>query len=259
MKKLSQLLFVLIGLLFFNSCGIYKSNIILKTEKQTLNWKQTYQKVIVEYPISIGDKIQFSVFTNSGENIIEPSGRLVKVETNASSTSTESVNGISYEVLENGTCHFPLIGRINVVGLKISQIDSLLAKKYETYYNEVYIISKVINRKVIVINGIEGQLIPFRPNMNLFEVIALGGGLKDNVKAYNIRIVRGDLNKPEIKVINLKTIQSMSESIVNIMPDDIIYIEPVRKPVSESVRDNMVFLNISQLVITFIVLFNNIK
>jgi polysaccharide export outer membrane protein len=95
--------------------------------------------------------------------------------------------------------------------------------------------------------------------MNLFEVIALGGGLSDNVKAYNIRIVRGDLNNPEIKVINLKTIKSMSESIVNIMPDDIVYIEPVRKPVSESVRDNMVFLNISQLVITFIVFFNNVR
>jgi polysaccharide export outer membrane protein len=257
MKKLGQILFLIVGLMFLNSCKMYTSNIILKTEKETLNWKQTYQKVIVEYPISIGDKIQFSVFTNSGENIIEPSGKMIKVETSSTSTSTESTGGISYEVLENGTCHFPLIGRINVVGLKVSQIDSMLAQKYETYYNEVYIVSKVINRKVIVINGIAGQLIPFRPNMSLFEVIALGGGLNDNVKAFNIRIVRGDLNNPEIKVINLKTIQTMRESIVNIMPDDIVYIEPVRKPVSESVRDNMVFLNISQLVFTFYILFNN--
>jgi polysaccharide export outer membrane protein len=257
MKKIGQILFLIVGLVFLNSCKMYTSNIILKTEKETLNWKQTYQKVIVEYPISIGDKIQFSVFTNSGENIIEPSGKMVKVETSSTSSSTESTGGISYEVLENGTCHFPLIGRINVVGLKVSQIDSMLAQKYETYYNEVYIVSKVINRKVIVINGIAGQLIPFRPNMSLFEVIALGGGLSDNVKAFNIRIVRGDLNNPEIKVINLKTIQSMRESIVNIMPDDIVYIEPVRKPVTESFRDNMVFLNISQLVFTFYILFNN--
>jgi polysaccharide export outer membrane protein len=215
--------------------------------------------VIVEYPISIGDKIQFSVFTNSGENIIEPSGKLVKVETSttSNSSSTESTGGISYEVLENGTCHFPLIGRINVVGLKISQIDSMLAQKYETYYNEVYIISKVINRKVVVINGIAGQLIPFRPNMNLFEVIALGGGLTNTAKAYNIRIVRGDLNNPEITVVNLATVKSMKETIVNIMPYDIIYIEPVRKPVTESISDNMVFLNISQLLFTFYILFNN--
>jgi polysaccharide export outer membrane protein len=259
MKKLGKILFLVVGLLFLNSCKMYTSNIILKTEKETLNWKQTYQKVIVEYPISIGDKIQFSVFSNSGENIIEPSGKMVKVETSSSSTSssTESTGGISYEVLENGTCHFPLIGRINVVGLKISQIDSMLAQKYETYYNEVYIVSKVINRKVIVINGISGHLIPFRPNMSLFEVIALGGGLRDNVKACNIRIVRGDLNNPEIKVINLETIHTMSESIVNIMPDDIVYIEPVRKPVSESFRDNMVFLNITQLVFTFYIILNN--
>lgn len=259
MKKLSQVLFLIIGILFLNSCKIYKSNIILTTEKENLNWKQTYQKAIVEYPIAIGDKIQFSVYTNSGENIIEPSGKLVKVEASSSSSSSESAPGISYEVLENGTCHFPLIGRINIVGLKVSQIDSLLAQKYETYYNEVYIISRVVNRKVIVINGTDGKLIPFKPNMNLFEVVAMAGGLRDNVKAYNIRIVRGDLNNPEVKVINLKTIQSMSETIVNIMPDDIVYIEPVRKPVSESVRDNMIFLNISQLVITFIVLFNNLR
>ena len=259
MKKIGQILFLVVGLLFLNSCKMYTSNIILKTEKETLNWKQTYQKVIVEYPISIGDKIQFSVFTNSGENIIEPSGKLVKVETSSTSTSssTESTGGISYEVLENGTCHFPLIGRINVLGLKISQIDSMLAQKYETYYNDVYIISKVINRKVVVINGIAGQLIPFRPNMNLFEVIALGGGLSNTAKAYNIRIVRGDLNKPEITVVNLATVKSMKETIVNIMPYDIIYIEPVRKPVTESISDNIVFLNITQLIFTFYIIFNN--
>jgi polysaccharide export outer membrane protein len=133
----------------------------------------------------------------------------------------------------------------------------MLAQKYETYYNEVYIISKVINRKVVVINGIAGQLIPFRPNMNLFEVIALGGGLTNTAKAYNIRIVRGDLNNPEITVVNLATVKSMKETIVNIMPYDIIYIEPVRKPVTESISDNMVFLNISQLLFTFYILFNN--
>jgi polysaccharide export outer membrane protein len=259
MKKIGQILFLIVGLMFLNSCKMYTSNIILKTEKETLNWKQTYQKVIVEYPISIGDKIQFSVFTNSGENIIEPSGKMVKVETssNSTSSSTESTGGISYEVLENGTCHFPLIGRINVVGLKVSQIDSMLAQKYETYYNEVYIVSKVINRKVIVINGVAGQLIPFRPNMSLFEVIALGGGLSNTAKAYNIRIVRGDLNNPEIKVVNLSSVKSMKETIVNIMPYDIIYVEPVRKTVTESVSDNIIFLNISQLVFTFYIIFNN--
>jgi polysaccharide export outer membrane protein len=110
---------------------------------------------------------------------------------------------------------------------------------------------------VIVINGVAGQLIPFRPNMSLFEVIALGGGLSNTAKAYNIRIVRGDLNNPEIKVVNLSSVKSMKETIVNIMPYDIIYVEPVRKTVTESVSDNMIFLNISQLVFTFYIIFNN--
>jgi hypothetical protein len=49
----------------------------------------------------------------------------------------------------------------------------------------------------------------------------------------------------------------MKETIVNIMPYDIIYVEPVRKTVTESVSDNIIFLNISQLVFTFYIIFNN--
>ena len=150
---------------------------------------------------------------------------------------------------------FPVIGKLQITGLKTSQLDSVLSSKYESYYNGVYVISKVVNKKIIILGGGKGgQILPFTSNMSLLEVIALYGGLDDKSRGYNIRVIRGDLKNPEITVVNLKTITDMKSSIVTLKPDDIVYIEPVRRPTSESLRDNMYILNIFQVMLTTAVL-----
>ncbi len=250
-------IWLMLTVMFLSSCKIYKSNIILRTDDKDINWKDAYQNAVIEHPIAIGDRIEFSLFSNLGESIIDPSGNLVKVTTIESKSDVNNMNG--YEVLESGECHFPVIGKISVLGLKTSQLDSILSSKYEKLYNDVYVISKVTNRKVIVLSSKGSKIIPFRPNMNILSVIAEIGGIDNESKGYNIRIVRGDLSNPEVKVVNLTTIESMKSTVVNIKPDDIIYIEPVRKPVNEGIRDNLFILNLGQVVLTFIVLINSIK
>lgn len=257
-----HILYLFVLLLFAGSCKTYTGNIILKTEKEDENWKAAYSKVIIEYPIKVGDKLQFTLFTNEGESIIDPTGNLVKASTqNSNGGSNEPIeqNPI-YEVLESGECLFPVIGKLQVVGLKTSQLDSILSIKFEAFYNGVYVLSKVVNKKVTVLGGSKGgAIVPFSSNMNLLEVLAIYGGLSNDNKGYNIRIIRGDLKDPQVKVVNLRTIADMKASIVTLMPDDIIYIEPIRKPAAEGIRDNIYILNIVQVLVTLTVLFSTIK
>lgn len=257
-----HILYLLVLLLFAGSCKTYTGNIILKTEKEDENWKAAYSKLIIEYPIKVGDKLQFTIFTNEGESIIDPTGNLIRASTqnsNGGSNDPTAQNPI-YEVLESGECMFPVIGKLQVVGLKTSQLDSILSVKFESFYNGVYVLSKVVNKKVTVLGGSKGgSIIPFSSNMNLLEVLALYGGLSNDNKGYNIRIIRGDLKDPQVKVVNLRTIADMKASIVTLMPDDIIYIEPVRKPAAEGIRDNIYILNIVQVLVTLTVLFSTIK
>ena len=89
------------------------------------------------------------------------------------------------------------------------------------------------------------------------EAIAAYGGLDEKSKGYNIRIIRGDLKNPEVTVVNLRTINDMKNSIVNLQPDDIIYIEPIRRPGSEVVRDNIYIFNFLQIITTLSLLINN--
>ena len=255
--KNSKYLFIglVVGLLL-QGCKSYTSNIILKAEPSEINWKSAYEKAVIENPIKVGDKIQYSLFTNQGESIIDPSGTLM------SSKSFGDGNELSasiptYEVLESGMCLFPLLGKIAVIGLKTSQLDSLLSTKYETYYNGVYVISKVVNKKIIVLGGKGGQILPFNSNMNLLEALAAYGGLDEKSLGYNIRIIRGDLKNPEVTLVNLRTISDMKNSIVNLRPDDVIYIEPIRRPGAEAVRDNMYIFNFLQIITTFSLLISN--
>jgi polysaccharide export outer membrane protein len=95
--------------------------------------------------------------------------------------------------------------------------------------------------------------------MTLLEAIALYGGLDDQSKGYNIRVVRGDLKQPEVKVVNLKTIADMKQSIVNLRPDDVVYIEPIRRPGTEAFRDNLYIFNIIQVITTLSVLIYTLK
>jgi polysaccharide export outer membrane protein len=249
-------IFYLIALVIgVSGCKSYTSNVILKAEQTDVNWQSAYTKVTIEYPIKVGDKIQFSLFTNAGESIIDPAGNLVTVNTTFDAENQATQQKPTFEVLENGVCFFPVIGKIQVVGLKSSQLDSLLSSQFESYYNGVYVISKVVNKKIIILGGGSGgKILPFTSNMSLLEAIAVYGGLSDQSRGYNIRVIRGDLKNPEITIVNLRTISDMKSSIITLKPDDIIYIEPVRRPAAESLRDNIYILNILQVVVTTAVL-----
>lgn len=253
------LFIVLIGL---SACKSYTANVILKTEAGDENWKDAYTQLMIDHPIRIGDRIQFAIFTNQGESVIDPTGVLETTSSQSSTnqgTSGQSAGAPAYDVLESGECIFPLIGKLKVAGLKITQLDSVLSIKYNVYYNDVYTISKVVNKRIIVLGGKGGQVIPFTPNMSLLEALALCDGLNNTSKGYNIRIIRGDLTNPQVKVVNLRTVKDMKQSIVSLMPNDIIYIEPVRRAASEGFKENIYLFTVMQAITTMVLLFNNLK
>ena len=86
--------------------------------------------------------------------------------------------------------------------------------------------------------------------MSIIEVIALSGGIDKMAKAHNIRLIRGDLTSPQVEVIDLSSISGMKKASLYVQPNDIIYIEPVRKVVIEGVRDLSPLLSLFTTILT---------
>lgn len=209
--------------------------------------KQLVELAERNYVIQKNDYLQLEVYTNKGERIIDPDLELTK-ELNNQNLATRPQP--TYLVDIKGVAKFPMIGEIKVEGLTIRLAEELLQQSYEAYYKDSFVILKYVNKRVIVLGAPGGQVIPLaNENIHLVEVLALAKGVDNFAKAQNIRVLRGD----QVHVADLSTIDGYIKGNILIEHGDIVYIEPVRRPVSEAFRDYLPVLTALTSLTTLIV------
>lgn len=211
---------------------------MFKTEDS--EFRTAVNKAEASYVIKKGDVLDLRVFTNKGELILDPNysvtGTLPLVN---SATVTNPRNDVHFIVNEDGLVLLPMVGTVKLGGLTQSGADEFLSKEYSKFYKDAFSICRVLNRRVTVLGGQKGGEVIHLPyeNMSVIEVIGLAGGVSLNSKVKNIRLIRGDLKNPEVQVIDLSTIEGMKAANLTVEPNDIIYIEPVRRGFRESLAD----------------------
>ena len=160
-----------------------------------------------------------------------------------------------YLVREGGIVTLPVVGDVVLAGLTLNQADSLLARRYATLYEAPFVVTRYTNKRVFVLGTAVGQVVPLlNENTNLIEVLALAGGISNQSRTDNIRLIRGDLNDPEVQVIDLSTIEGMRQASLQVQSGDIIYVQPVQRVVAEAVRDISPILSVVTSVFAIFVL-----
>ncbi|MGI4862940.1 MAG: polysaccharide biosynthesis/export family protein [Janthinobacterium lividum] len=228
------------------------------------------------YRIQPNDFLNAQVYTNNGERLIDPNGVLgsqlgaptavtpsvsarpssstatTRAPATAARSTTGANAGLELLVQADGTVSMPVIGRVHLSGLSLHQADSTLQVLYGNYYIEPYVQTRVTNNRVIILGSPGGIVVPLtNDNMNLLEVLALAGGVdgagsggggtsglyRYGGKTSSIRIIRGDLKNPQVEQIDLSTIAGMRRANLQMEPNDIVYIEPVRRRFLEGLTD----------------------
>lgn len=172
-----------------------------------------------EYIIQAFDKINMQVFTNDGIDMLSQQR----------GTIMGSNNGlIEYLVEHDGMANFPVIGRVLIEGLTIKEAEEKLENMFAEYYQKPFVKIAVTNRRVIVFSGGSetGRVIYLtEENYTLIEALAQSGGISDVGKAYNIKLIRGDLSDPEIYMFSLANINDFKNVNFLLEANDIIYVE----------------------------------
>jgi polysaccharide export outer membrane protein len=183
------------------------------------------------YHIQKNDLLSLEVYSNKGERLIDPNPELS--QKNGAIQEVEEDEPV-YLVDLKGIVRFPMVGEINLENFTLRQAEEILQKEYAKFFKEPYVQLTYKNKRVILLGALGGHVIPLEnENMNLLEVLALGKGLTNDSKAQNIRLIRGE----RVFEIDLSTIQGLRDGNVIVEPGDVIYVEPVRRPVSEALRD----------------------
>ena len=281
------LLSCLLTALLFSSCAstrYYNQRTMFRLTDErgraidTAKLRVAVNRTARNYVIQPNDYLSVSVNTNKGERILDPNGELQFGGTGGAPLSRTTGSGgssgggrtglgASFLVQADGTVTLPLVNRVRLSGLSLLQADSVLQIIYGKYYIEPFVMTRATNNRIILLGAQGGRVIPLEnDNMNLLEVLALAGGVdgggggsggsslyRYGGRADNIRIIRGNLKYPQIEQIDLTTIAGMRRANLQVEPNDIIYIDPIRRPLLESVTDSAPLLGITASITSLVV------
>lgn len=253
----------LIGILaLLGACRSYNPK-LFRTKPKNLSehLSKLTRQVEKNYTIQKNDFIRVSVYTNGGEFIILPPS-IQQLNTGTGNNVNQNNNqlqnqfrNISFLVKQDGFAKLPMVGNVKLEGFTLNQADSLLQTKYSKFYEKPFVVTRYTNKRVIVLKGNQGVLYPLRnEKIHLVEAIAATGGMSRDLKTHNIRLIRGDLENPKVFLIDLSTIDGLTYHNLTLEPNDIIYIEPIRRPFIESLRDVSTVLSIFTSLITTVLL-----
>jgi polysaccharide biosynthesis/export protein len=213
-----------------SSCG-YKQNIMFKTSA-TSNLALQAATAEKNYVIQKDDLLELLVYANKGESLVDPGADPSLNQTTPGRQERQTPP--TYLVDQNGIVKFPRIDPIKLEGLTIRQAEEILEKQYEVAFVESFVILKFANKRAVVLGSPGGQVIPLgNENMRLTEVLALAKGISNDGKANNIRVLRGD----QVMFADFSTFEGYQKNNIIIQSGDIIYVEPIRRPLVEGVRE----------------------
>jgi polysaccharide export outer membrane protein len=249
-----KLIVVFVSLFSLGACN-YNSSVMMKTNKD-YPFNNPPAETSAEYIITPSDIIEFKLYTNEGSILIdftaikEDQGRVVN---NATST---------YLIEFDGFAKLPIIGRTQLVGKTVKEVEKLMEELYAKYYIKPFVIVKVINKRVTVFPGGSGagKVVPLvNNNMRLIEALGAVGGLTKLAKANKIKLIRGNLKSPQVFLFDFTTIEGLQQSDFVLQANDIIYVEPRSDYLQELIRDIAPVLSLITSTITLVVVINSLN
>lgn len=211
--------YFILFVLFFSSCKLMRSNLMLKTPKD-FAYDQLKDSVSKQnYRIEKNNFLKINIYSNEGFEIIDLANR-------ANSFRLD----IDYLVDNNGEAKLPLAGKVKLAGLTVQEAELYLQEVYDKFYVKPFVRVRVANKRVTVFpgNGGTAKVITLaNENTTVMEALALTGGIQEDGKAYKVKLIRNDGSpKPKVYLMDLSTIEGISAGNSVVLANDIIYVEP---------------------------------
>jgi polysaccharide export outer membrane protein len=220
---------------------------MFKTDETTAI-KEAAETVDRGYVLTAFDEVSIDVFTKDGERLIDPDQVLRMSGPNGQQIAEEEEEE-KYLIDEKGEARFPMVGVQKIGGLTIRETELFLQKAYAKFYEDVFVKLTCESRRVVVLGVPGGLVLPLTyEKISLAEVVAMSKGFVVEGKAQSIRLLRGE----EVFVVDFSTVEGYRKGNMTVLPGDIIYMEPVVRPLAKALGDYGQILSVSISLLTLI-------
>jgi protein involved in polysaccharide export with SLBB domain len=136
----------------------------------------------------------------------------------------------TFRVATDGTIDYPLVGRLEVAGLRTGEIQRLLVTKLKgPYLKEPQVVVTVKDRnsqKISVLGQVSkpGQ-VSYYPNMTIVDAIASAGGFTGIAAKNSVNLRREVAGKIETRVFPVADISEGRSPNVTVLPGDVLVVD----------------------------------
>lgn len=231
-RKASALLLTLMAALALSGCNMKQYTLFqdenLSEEPAQVSDQDYHDEMVFENIIAPNDRVAIMVYNQSAAGGNQLTSMIVSSSVGGGGAGEQANETLGSLVTQDGSVRLPLIGKQKIAGLTEDEASSFLIDQYKKYVRNPYVTVSIMNQRIFVLGEVRapGVVAVTNGTMNLIEAIARTRDLTDYADRTSIKIIRGDLRKPEVRVIDLTQMSAISISSLYLKPNDIVYVEP---------------------------------
>ena len=220
--------FIIPGILslLLASCNSYEKLTYFQDIEETKD-TAIFEKNKPGYHIQAGDLLYIQIITENQE-INQLFNHLIS-QTTSQNLRPENMFYTSYLVNDSGYIEMPLLESIYVSGLNIDQVQDSIKQKAYRFLKNPQVIAKLANFKFTVLGEVKSPGVKqvTANQVNIMEALAYGGDISYYGNRKKILLLRQTAEGTQSYRINLTKGGIINSKLYYIMPNDIIYVEPL--------------------------------
>lgn len=250
------LLFCLLNIIFFASCSSSKSILYLQDSDNEPKYKTNFKNYKVKY----NDILKIDVKTQNPE-VSAAFNNSTSLQGSTNSKINFLLNGSKVDV--DGNINYQGLGVLHVAGKTTEEIRDLIFKRLtdENILVDPAIDVKLINSSFTIIGEVAkpGNYDFLDNNLNILEAIGMAGDLTINGKRKDVKLIRNIENESIIFSMDLTTSEIFSSDAFQILPGDIILVNPNNTRVKNAgiIGNSGTLISLLSFLLSSIIVINN--
>lgn len=222
------LLLIIITFLF-PSCVPQKKILYLQKQQQQDTASLYSHKHPPDYRIQPRDNVYIRIFSMDEKSYLffnKQSG----VASYNDYANDASIYLNSYSVSPDGYIDFPIVGKVLIKDLTVSQVKDVLQKLVDEYLKETVVVVKMVNFRITIVGEVNhpGQYTIYADKINFFEAVSLANDLTEYANRSQVYLIRATPDGSKVFTLNMNSDGFLKSDQFYLQPNDIIYVQPLR-------------------------------
>lgn len=186
----------------------------------------------VEYILKSGDILYVSIKSMSPEvNILFNPESNMEANTGYGYQKYSTPSGAylyGFEIDNEGNLKLPMLGKIKLSGVPISQVESVVQKKADEFLNDAIVKVKLLNFNFTVLGEVRmpGTYYNYNNTITVIQALAMAGGNTDFATIHNIMVVRPLPDGKKTYRLDLGSKEIYSSEAFYLQPNDYVIVQP---------------------------------